>query len=166
MFGQKKQAARTCPNGHPMEETWEQCPYCTSEKFHPKEEPADEATPVAADCGTGAKVVPKKAVAARRLAGWLVAMNGEQEGDDFRVLTGRNVIGKGSTADIVIKDAYLSERHASLEYKPGEGYRLTDLDSKNGSFVNEERVEDFRHLEDGDRLRLANTELRFRSFET
>ena len=33
MFGKKEQ--RTCPKGHPQEESWEQCPFCAAEATEP-----------------------------------------------------------------------------------------------------------------------------------
>jgi len=114
--------------------------------------------------GQGAVVVPKKEAGARALAGWLVALSGDQEGEDFRIRAGRNVIGKGAKADIVIRDAHLSERHALLEVGE-DGATLTDLDSKHGTFINGKRIEAERRLRDGDRLRVGHTDLKFRSFE-
>src|SRR5207247_2326586 len=69
------------------------------------------------------------------VVGWFVAMDGDQKGEDFRIRDGQNVLGSGSEADIVIRDATVSGRHASLRYKDSRFY-LTDLDSSNGTFLN------------------------------
>lgn len=144
-----------------MEESWERCPYCEAEK-QPPVRPGENGVAAASDA---VQVVPKKEREVRRLAGWLVEVGGEREDQDYRVHAGRSVIGKGSRSDIVIKDAYLSERHAVLE-SGSDGYLLTDLESKHGTFINGKRVAEPRRLRDGDRIRLGNTEVKFRSFET
>lgn len=143
-----------------MEETWERCPYCEAEKKplpHKGENGATTASPEAVE------VVAKKDPEARRLVGWLVVVAGDQLDQDFRVHAGRNVIGKGSKADVLIRDAYLSERHALLEFTE-DGYVLSDLKSKRGTLLNGKPVEAERSVRDGDRIRVGNTELKFRTF--
>ena len=162
MFEKKQQ--RTCPKGHPQEDSWEQCPFCAAE---PTE--ADGASDEATEASRGAVLVPKKkTVASKPLAGWIVALSGEHAGADFRLGEGRNVIGKGAQADIIVRDAHLSERHASLEAHDEKGrYWLRDLESKHGTFVNGQPV-DVQHghaIEDGDLLRFGKTEFKFRTFE-
>jgi hypothetical protein len=160
MFGKKKTAPRTCPQGHPMEATWERCPYCEAEKAPLPRAGENGATTSSSEA---VEVIARKETDARRLVGWLVVVAGEQPDHDFRVHAGKNVIGKGSKADIVIRDAYLSERHALLEYTE-DGYLLSDLKSKRGTFLNGKPVEAERTLRDGDRIRVGNTELKFRSY--
>jgi hypothetical protein len=163
LFHRKKKKARTCEKGHALEESWEQCPFCAAETGNGAADAAD-STP---EGGRSAVVVSKKA-SPRALMGWLVALNGEQEGLDFRIVTGRNLIGKGAKADIVVKDAYLSERHALLEVRENGGKRehlLSDLGSKHGTFLNGKAVTKPCQLRDRDLLRLGHTELTFRSFD-
>jgi hypothetical protein len=170
-FRRRKKSPRTCPQGHPQEPTWDKCPFCTA-KGIPKESrtedtPAPPAAPQIPETGRGAVVVSKKkrAPAARRaLAGWLVAISGEHEGEDFRLHVGRNVLGKGTQADIVIKDAYISERHASFESKNGT-CTVTDLDTRHGTLVNGRKISGPENVADGDRISIGHTELKFRSFE-
>lgn len=44
-------------------------------------------------------------------------------------------IGRDQTCDIVVDDQTVSRRHAELELCDDGGYRLIDLDSRNGTFV-------------------------------
>ena len=154
MFGRKKpQPARTCPEGHVLEESWEQCPYCAAGRA--KEE------------SKRAIVVPKPTTAERVLAGWLVALDGEQAGEDFRLREGRNVLGKGDRCDVLVRDPQVSERHAIVEYRvSAETWTVEDLESKHGTWRNGKRLPagDAVPLADGDRLRLGRTELFFRAF--
>jgi len=168
-FRRPKHERRTCERGHPQEPTWDRCPFCTAGDLSGPA-PASTGTetaalPQAPEAGRGAVVVPKKEAPARRaLAGWLVAIGGELEGDDFRVHVGRNVIGKGGLADIVLRDAYVSERHALLESRNGT-CTVTDLESRNGTSVNGRRIDDTVEVKDGDRIALGHTELRYRSLD-
>jgi hypothetical protein len=171
MFGRKKTAERRCSAGHVMEESWERCPYCEAEK-NPLTSSGENGTaaPAAAadtappDPGQGAVVVPKKAPAVRPPVGWLVALDGEEQGRDFRLHAGRNVVGKGAKADVIIRDAYLSEKHAVVEAGP-DGYTIADLGSKHGTFLQGHAVRDAVPLRDGEQVRVGRTRLKFRSFE-
>lgn len=93
--------------------------------------------------------------------GWLVALNGALKGQDFRIVDGKNMIGTAADADIVLTDQYMSSRHAVLRHEEGM-FVLVDLDSTNGTYVNETRVSK-EELIDNDRVRLGRTELKFKS---
>jgi len=93
--------------------------------------------------------------------GWLVALNGALKGHDFRIVDGKNMIGTAADADIVLTDQYMSSRHAVLRHEDGQ-FILVDLDSTNGTYVNENRVSK-EELIDNDRVRLGRTELKFKS---
>ena len=67
-------------------------------------------------------------------------------------------IGRGPGCDIVLPDRVVSREHAFIERRD-DGYYLSDRDSKNGTFVNGEAVDDARLLQDGDEIQIA---LRFR----
>lgn len=166
MFGHKKSAAETCPNGHPQDPSWEQCPFCVAEGA---DEPAETIGRAAsdgdrlADPGDGAVVVPRKVAPARALAGWLVVMNGEDADRDHRLHGGPNVLGKGADCDVIIRDAQASQRHAVIRSRDG-AYTVEDLDSKYGTLLDGEPLNGTRPLADGALLRIGGTELRFRSF--
>ncbi len=69
------------------------------------------------------------------------------------------VIGRTPPADLVIHSQLVSKRHATIQFD-GEEFRLDDLESSNGTFVNGERVTS-RTIRDGDVIHVAQTELRF-----
>ncbi len=62
-------------------------------------------------------------------------------------------IGRDPECDLFFADKKLSRRHARVE-RAGAGFRLVDLESRNGSWVNEVRVER-RDLAPGDEIRLG-----------
>lgn len=62
------------------------------------------------------------------------------------------VVGRGTQCDIVIPGTHLSRRHAELAVQ-GKFLRVKDLQSANGTFVNDRRI-DNAIAHSGDRLRL------------
>jgi diguanylate cyclase (GGDEF)-like protein len=69
------------------------------------------------------------------------------------------VIGRGDDCEIRIDDHSVSRRHARIQ--PGvEGYYAVDLQSTNGTFVNDVPASMYK-LEDGDYLRVGNCIYRF-----
>ena len=97
----------------------------------------------------------------RTVVGWLVCMNGNQKGIDFRIFDGINTIGAGADCDIVVTDEYLSSKHATIRYEEGK-YEFKDNESTNGSYLNEKRTTK-DELIDNDTIRLGRTELRFKA---
>src|SRR6266496_205830 len=68
------------------------------------------------------------------------------------------LIGRDPAADIVIADARVSWHHAELHIVAGE-YRIVDLGSHNGTFVNEQRIT-VAQLSEGDNLGLGDSTFR------
>jgi hypothetical protein len=72
-------------------------------------------------------------------------------------------VGRGEAADVQLGwDEEVSTLHAQLEVVRDECTLVDDGLSRNGSFVNEERVHGRRHLRDGDTLRFGKTTVRYR----
>jgi pSer/pThr/pTyr-binding forkhead associated (FHA) protein len=71
------------------------------------------------------------------------------------------IIGRDENADLSIDENVISREHAKLEKKWG-GIVITDLDSKNGTFVNNERVKE-KLLRDGDKVMLGTVKLLYRN---
>ncbi|MCI0397234.1 MAG: FHA domain-containing protein [Chloroflexi bacterium] len=61
-------------------------------------------------------------------------------------------------ADIWLDDPKVSRRHALLE-RLGAALQITDLNSSNGTFVNEHRISGPTLLRPGDKVRIGDTEL-------
>jgi diguanylate cyclase (GGDEF)-like protein len=74
---------------------------------------------------------------------------------------GTLVIGRSNDCDIWINDNSASRRHVSVEFR-GDGYYAVDLQSMNGTFVNNEPATESK-LKDGDYLRVGNCIYRFLS---
>jgi hypothetical protein len=165
--------AKFCSNGHQMEDSWEICPYCQRTGFAGLTNPSAAAkTRLEGQPGAGAPppivpVAPRKTVLLTDqkkapVVGWFVAMNGDQKGEDFRIRDGQNILGSGPDADILIRDGTVSSRHASLRYKDQRFY-LTDLDSSNGTYLNESAESIAREeLRDNDTVRIGAISMKFK----
>ena len=64
------------------------------------------------------------------------------------------VLGRASNVDVVVENNDVSRQHARLTREAG-AYRLEDLKSVNGTFVNDIRLKDSQLLANGDRVRLG-----------
>jgi diguanylate cyclase (GGDEF)-like protein len=72
-----------------------------------------------------------------------------------------SLIGRDAKTGLELEDDSVSRRHALIE-RFGDDYRLTDLHSKNGTFVNDQRIES-HILAKGDRIRFGNQIFKFLS---
>jgi pSer/pThr/pTyr-binding forkhead associated (FHA) protein len=70
-------------------------------------------------------------------------------------------VGRGFSADLRLEDQSVSRRHAVVVVDDGEGARILDDRSANGTFVNGVRVTDAQ-LRDRDVIRLGRVTLVFR----
>ena len=68
-------------------------------------------------------------------------------------------IGRSVKCDVTIDQESVSRRHARIAFEAGR-YRITDLGSTNGSYVNDELSGD-RALKDGDQIKIGRTILKF-----
>ncbi len=74
-------------------------------------------------------------------------------------IAGSIVIGRDSTADLVLDDDQVSRRHFRLTLDENRTV-VEDLGSTNGTFVNGARVTTPRRLGKGDVVRVGQTDLR------
>jgi pSer/pThr/pTyr-binding forkhead associated (FHA) protein len=85
----------------------------------------------------------------------LIAHEGELEGERWVLDQERVTIGRAVDCDIVLPKRQVSRRHARIE-RVDDGYVLRDLGSKNGTYVNGQRVEGAPYrLKDGDEIQIA-----------
>jgi hypothetical protein len=71
------------------------------------------------------------------------------------------IIGRSSTSAARVDDERVSRQHAVVQRTGTAGWRIADLESTNGTFVNDQRVRAGRPLRDRDRIRVGDTELVF-----
>ena len=92
----------------------------------------------------------------------LVSIHGAQLGKRWPIETGGLVIGRDpAQASLALPDPAISSRHCAIELEPVTGeFSVTDLASRNGTYVNGEKVSE-RSLRDGDKLFVGETVLKF-----
>ncbi len=83
----------------------------------------------------------------------LVVIKGPGIGEKFFLTKSKFEIGRSSDSDILLDDITVSRRHAALE-KIEDGYRISDLGSLNGSYINGIRV-DSSKLNNGDKIQIG-----------
>ena len=84
---------------------------------------------------------------------------GPQAGATFEVKDGA-VIGRSRSADLQFEESSLSRHHAKLALSDGR-WKIIDLGSSNGTFVNGVLVQTGTALNDGDEIRLGELALQF-----
>ena len=89
----------------------------------------------------------------------LAAISGKLKGAVFAIDEETLVIGRETSANICIADASVSRRHSRIE-KKDEHFSITDLESLNGTFINDLPVKT-RALEHGDRVRIGDSQFLF-----
>jgi signal transduction histidine kinase len=89
----------------------------------------------------------------------LSVIQGADQGKRFEFTSTPLTLGRDSSNAIRLQDTEISRRHAELR-RESDGYRVVDLRSANGTFVNGEAVDQFV-LHSGDRIQLGQTVLLF-----
>lgn len=126
-------ARARCAKGHDVDPTWDVCPYCEAEKNPPPDEG------------------PK-----RRLAGWIVGLNGNYVDKDLRLRGGSNLIGTDARCDVKLTSAAIAARHCVIQIEGGE-FHLAVLDGRGKTFVNDAPVKN-QALIDNDVIKLGDLE--------
>lgn len=100
----------------------------------------------------GVEPLPESATAARPAASQFWLIGDDQE---FVLATGESVIGRAPDADVRLDLPNVSRHHARIVVD-GDSAVVEDLGSKNGTFVNERRVDGPTRIRHGDQLRLGH----------
>jgi serine phosphatase RsbU (regulator of sigma subunit) len=82
----------------------------------------------------------------------------------FHLWKERVTVGRARGCDVFLPDQWLSRQHAEIRRRNGD-YFVADLDSKNGTLLNGERVGDERRLRHGDVISLGEHHLTFSTID-
>lgn len=117
------------------------------------------ASPVAD--ATGFHAAPAFPDAAGRGDSWLVVVSGGglSPGERFDLIGGLS-IGRSGEADVRIDDRYASGLHARIFAREGRTF-IEDMNSTNGTLLNEADLHGEAELVDGDMVRIGDTEFRY-----
>ncbi|HYG76849.1 MAG TPA: GGDEF domain-containing protein [Planctomycetota bacterium] len=92
--------------------------------------------------------------------GYLIRIYPVELGEGILTLPEKKfVIGREKECELMVEDQDVSRRHASIEFTP-RGYIITDLNSTNGTFINDDKV-NRAVLKTGDLIRLGKTIFKF-----
>lgn len=89
----------------------------------------------------------------------LVFLAGPIAGRRYKLGDGEYVIGRRSDCQIFVPDMRVSRQHARL-WKDGDGWKLEDLGSNNGTYINGTRVQGSAPLKHEDEILIANNRIR------
>ncbi|MBL8151429.1 MAG: GGDEF domain-containing protein [Blastocatellia bacterium] len=100
----------------------------------------------------------------------LTVIEGSDFGAVFHIDRAEMILGRSDEVDFRINDSRASRRHLMFTFLPVEGgekvsVMAIDLDSKNGTYVNNEKIEDLE-LKNGDKLKVGDTILKFEVKDT
>ncbi len=136
--------ARFCSNcGAPLVEVADEHPAAATGSLDAPISTTGPLGPV--DGTTAGSVAPGTAL--------LIVRRGPSEGTSFVLDVDRTTIGRADDADMVLDDVTVSRRHAELLRTP-EGWRLRDVGSLNGTYVNRERIDETT-LAGGDEVQIG-----------
>jgi Nif-specific regulatory protein len=95
------------------------------------------------------------------MVAYLVIREGSLWTDVFRLVEGESVtVGRAPTNQIVIKDERCSRNHVEVFFDQSR-WMLRDLDSRNGTTIDGQRLQQDYSLQPGDIFRIGNTHLAF-----
>lgn len=81
----------------------------------------------------------------------------------YSLKVGLNTIGRMPDNDVAILDASISRRHAAIVIHTSDGCELHDTASKNGTYLNGQRIAAPTAIKCGDEIRLCDRTVRFLS---
>lgn len=82
------------------------------------------------------------------------------EPGDFLTLGQQKLLGRGDSSDIQLMDSFASNKHAHIFFQEGQ-YWLEDLQSTNGTFLNEVKIDQPTVLADGDIIKIGGIIFQF-----
>ncbi len=93
----------------------------------------------------------------------LQLLKGQTPGQVFALDRESSVLGRHPDCDIVLDVQAVSRQHAKI-LRTGADFYVEDMESRNGTFVNGEKIAERRLLRDNDRLKICNLLFTFRLY--
>ncbi len=182
---------KQCPNGHFYDQSrTPECPYCNSASANvnltrPVWSGAEAGNPIGATVPVNnapssdrtrsinaasagdmerTQAVIKKEIGIDPVVGWLICIDGQEKGRDYRIHADNNYIGRSEKMDICIRgdDTISRENHAVISYDSRENiYYFSPGEGRNIVRVNEKAIFNTVEINIYDRVELGNTKLLF-----
>jgi pSer/pThr/pTyr-binding forkhead associated (FHA) protein len=93
-------------------------------------------------------------------AGLLVVKRGPNAGSRFLLDSEVTRAGRHPDSEIFLDDITVSRRHVEIQHQPDGSYRVKDVGSLNGTYLNRERIDE-SPLKNGDELQIGKFKLVF-----
>ncbi|MEX2310172.1 MAG: SpoIIE family protein phosphatase [Pirellulales bacterium] len=93
---------------------------------------------------------------------FLEIVKGSSPGTRFELDGEKAIIGRSTECEVPIETPAVSRRHAAI-VRENSSYYVEDLKSRNGTFLNDQRIVDRTPIRDGDLLVICDQEFRFYS---
>jgi len=142
------------------------CPYCNTSSVG-STIPLDVGHTVAqgsvGDIGRTVAII-KEELGIDPVVGWLICLEGNEKGRDYRIHTDNNFIGRGDNMDICIRgdDTISRENHATISYDSREKvFYFTPGDGRSIVRLNDKGVFSTTELKEHDILEIGKTKLIF-----
>ncbi len=102
----------------------------------------------------------EKTFSGEPVVGWLVCLKGKSFGNEYRIVAGKNSIGRNSTNEIALdgENSVSREKHAQIIYEPRKReFFIKPGESSGLTYLNDESIFDTTKLQDGDILEFGDT---------
>lgn len=90
----------------------------------------------------------------------LVIIRGTPQGKRFNLKEPKLIIGRDKLADIQITDPNISRKHA-LVHRQGDSYYIADYGSRNGTYLNDQKIDHDMELKKEDMIKIGTTVMKF-----
>ncbi len=96
--------------------------------------------------------------------GWLVALAGSQKGQDYRLVVGKNAIGRDAEANVRLgEDGQISRSHATIYYYPKVNEFYIEDHSSHGTYLNGRPIVQRTLVANMDKIEIGGTTLLLRA---
>jgi len=92
---------------------------------------------------------------------WIIKIDKNKILKKYRLIDGITTIGRSSRSDVVIDSDGISEIHAKI-IKEGKVFKIIDIGSLNGTFLNSKKITAPKVLKDNDELQFGNLKFIFK----
>ncbi|MCL4546826.1 MAG: FHA domain-containing protein [Deltaproteobacteria bacterium] len=92
---------------------------------------------------------------------WIIKISKNKILKKYRLIDGTTTIGRSSRSDVVIDNEEVSEIHAKI-IKEGNIFKIIDIGSLNGTYLNSKKINSPKILKDNDELKFGNIKFIFK----
>ena len=131
-------------------------PRSANEPPNPQASPGRDGTELSLPEPDDLTVAAARRAAARPV---LRLLNPHGRPQDHPLAVGWNTLGRLPDNDVVLTSPFVSRRHCAIWLLPDGGCFIKDLGSKDGVYVNGERIERTAWLKNGDEIRVGGRHL-------